>query len=334
MKRVYLSGPMSNYPDYNYPAFHAAAAKWRAKGFEVENPAEHFNGDQGLPKSQYMRSDIMALLNVEAVIVLPGWEQSEGASLEVAIANALALPVFDATRPGEYVAAGGSPSYVKGLYGLPTIDHHEAGAKEPVADKVAFSISAGYDPATPGEAATIIRRVTKEQSRGTAAALEERLRHEIFDKGYDPADYQIEYHGDVLGSPRITRKEVKDFSGIVDGGGYKGSMDDPGKVLLDLIPPAFIRAVGEVLTHGAHKYASGNWMRGMSWSHVYGATLRHLLAWHEGEDTDPASGLSHLSHAACNLAFLIHFASQERYEQFDDRVFRNPSGSDTEFRHA
>jgi len=45
MKTIYLSGPMSGLPGFNFPAFHAAAAKLRADGFTVLNPAETDNGD-------------------------------------------------------------------------------------------------------------------------------------------------------------------------------------------------------------------------------------------------------------------------------------------------
>ena len=41
MMRIYLAGPMRNYPRNNFPAFDAAAAKLRADGHEVFNPAEH-----------------------------------------------------------------------------------------------------------------------------------------------------------------------------------------------------------------------------------------------------------------------------------------------------
>jgi hypothetical protein len=34
MLRVYVSGPMSGLPEFNFPAFHAVAAALRAKGFE------------------------------------------------------------------------------------------------------------------------------------------------------------------------------------------------------------------------------------------------------------------------------------------------------------
>ena len=40
MKRIYLSGPMSGLPELNFPAFHAEAARLRALGFEVVNPAD------------------------------------------------------------------------------------------------------------------------------------------------------------------------------------------------------------------------------------------------------------------------------------------------------
>lgn len=93
--KVYLSGPMTGLPDYNYPAFNAAAAKLRALGFDVDNPAEHHGGAQDLDRAVYMRSDIESLLKVHAVALLPGWGNSKGATLEVNIARELGLRIFD-----------------------------------------------------------------------------------------------------------------------------------------------------------------------------------------------------------------------------------------------
>lgn len=38
---VYLSGPMTGLPDFNYPAFHDAAQRLRSIGHRVESPAEN-----------------------------------------------------------------------------------------------------------------------------------------------------------------------------------------------------------------------------------------------------------------------------------------------------
>lgn len=116
-------------------------------------------------------------------------------------------------------------------------------------------------------------------------------------------------------------QKIEDFKGTVDGKGFKGVMKTP-KLPIELIPPAFVKEVSTVLLHGATKYAPNNWMRGMSYTTVYGAIQRHLNAWFSGEDLDPESGLNHLAHAACGLAFLAHYRSREEYSQFDDRVFK------------
>ena len=93
---LYLAGPMTGYPDWNFPAFHAAAERLRDKGHAVLNPAENFGGDPTRPRADYMRLDLAHLLAAEGVAVLPGWERSRGASLEVAVARELGLPVVDA----------------------------------------------------------------------------------------------------------------------------------------------------------------------------------------------------------------------------------------------
>lgn len=95
--RVYISGPMSGLPELNFPAFHAAAATLRAKGLDVVNPAE-INPDSAMPWEQCMKADIKALCDCDALVMLPGWERSKIAHLEVHIAHRLGmqiLPVAD-----------------------------------------------------------------------------------------------------------------------------------------------------------------------------------------------------------------------------------------------
>lgn len=82
---------------------------------------------------------------------------------------------------------------------------------------------------------------------------------------------------------------------------------DEGKLRYSLIPPIFITAVASVLRFGANKYSDRNWEKGMNWSRPYDALQRHMLAWWDGEKTDPETGYSHLWHAACCLCFLIFY---------------------------
>lgn len=97
---IYISGPMTGLPDLNFPAFHAAAAKLRAAGHQVVNPAELDAADAGkvMEWADYLRRDIKTLMDCKAVALLPNWEQSRGAQLEVYIAQQLGMlvaPVAD-----------------------------------------------------------------------------------------------------------------------------------------------------------------------------------------------------------------------------------------------
>lgn len=99
MKRLYLAGPMSGLPDFNYPAFNAEAARLRALGYEVENPAE--NSDPPCKTWQgYMRLAIAQLVRCDAVALLPGWAKSKGACIEVKLADSLLIPVAHAALLG------------------------------------------------------------------------------------------------------------------------------------------------------------------------------------------------------------------------------------------
>lgn len=82
---------------------------------------------------------------------------------------------------------------------------------------------------------------------------------------------------------------------------------DAGKPQLDLLPALAVFGVGDVLTYGAKKYAAHNWRKGLAWSRLTAAALRHLLAFMRGEDIDPESGLPHIDHALCCLMFLSEF---------------------------
>lgn len=92
----------------------------------------------------------------------------------------------------------------------------------------------------------------------------------------------------------------------------EGMKFDTGKLLYSLIPVESTEALAEVLTFGAKKYAPNNWQLVDNGEVRYlDALYRHLAAHRKGEKLDPESGLSHLSHALTNVAFLHYLETNK-----------------------
>lgn len=101
--RVYLSGAMTGVPQMNFPAFMVAAARLRAQGHQVFNPAEADIEKWGSmaeieAKATYrecLRTDLNWILDhAEAIALLSGWEKSKGVAAELALSKALGLEVI------------------------------------------------------------------------------------------------------------------------------------------------------------------------------------------------------------------------------------------------
>jgi|SRR5579875_3669374 len=92
--KVYLSGPMSGLPNFNYNTFHAVAAELRNAGYKVVSPAENVD-DPSADWSDFMRRDIALMLQTDIIVALPGWEKSRGASIEIALGVKLGMNVFE-----------------------------------------------------------------------------------------------------------------------------------------------------------------------------------------------------------------------------------------------
>ena len=94
--RLFLSGPMTGLPDWNFPAFRAQSRALRGQGFEVLCPSELFGGDQTQPYTAYMRLNLRHVTECDAVALLPGWMTSRGAGMETQVAEWLGLPWVNA----------------------------------------------------------------------------------------------------------------------------------------------------------------------------------------------------------------------------------------------
>lgn len=111
---VYLAGPMRGYPEFNFPAFRAAAALLRADGHNVFSPAERdierHNGEdisvgtmgilaeievKGFNIRDAIFDDLSYIIrHADAIALLPGWEASKGVACELATAEFLDLEVI------------------------------------------------------------------------------------------------------------------------------------------------------------------------------------------------------------------------------------------------
>lgn len=97
MRRVYISGPMSNMPEHNFPAFNAEAARLRDLGYDVVNPVD-VNPDPGTPWHECLRRDLQAMLTCDTIALLPGWQRSEGANLELHVAHRVGIGIVTAAE--------------------------------------------------------------------------------------------------------------------------------------------------------------------------------------------------------------------------------------------
>ena len=90
---------------------------------------------------------------------------------------------------------------------------------------------------------------------------------------------------------------------------------DAGKPRLSLVPPAAVEETAKVREYGCRKYPDGgrdNW-RNVTIDRHFEAALRHI--WKAANDygkIDPESGLMHVSHALCDLSFVVQMLVEEK----------------------
>ncbi len=117
--RVYLSGPMTGIPEFNFPRFREVAAHLRAQGHEVVSPAEldeeagvsvrpdqtHLDGGS-TEYNELLGRDEDVIANdpdLQALVLLEGWQDSTGAMREGERAIDRGLALFEHIEGGVLV---------------------------------------------------------------------------------------------------------------------------------------------------------------------------------------------------------------------------------------
>ena len=121
-KVIYQAGPMRGYDNYNFQAFEDGKIFLESLGLEVISPHDidiyegwvtarygHWLDDKtrkyrksftevvaspSLDMTKVLRRDIEAILRVDAISFLPGWQTSQGCLIEDQVARAIGLPIY------------------------------------------------------------------------------------------------------------------------------------------------------------------------------------------------------------------------------------------------
>ena len=298
---AYLAGPMRGYEFDNFPAFSAATAQLRLAGIAVSSPAEH-DVELGynpwdpetfgcITLEECMQWDLQQVAACDAVILLPGWEESEGVNRELSVAlwcgRDVYLYGYDSLRRRPVL----TPCPEFGTHETPRqfIESHEGAV-------------VGY--------ALPLDDVTSPSFYNADEALVSLIFHNADEALVSLAEYGNEYGNVTLTPGGLGEKRVID----PETGGMKGSkvarMDLlPWDALLDLS----IHFGRNSETHGG-KYPDRNWEAGYKWSLGIASLARHLAAWISGEEFDE-EGNPHIRaihwHASTLHAFVLRGAGTD-----------------------
>ena len=95
-KRIYIAGPMTGRPNYNRKAFIMAAGHISTNTDLIPVHTAWIRDGLAWPEYMELAQDMLSLCDL--VCVLPGWEQSKGAQIEVGLARDANLPVIELDR--------------------------------------------------------------------------------------------------------------------------------------------------------------------------------------------------------------------------------------------
>lgn len=88
---------------------------------------------------------------------------------------------------------------------------------------------------------------------------------------------------------------------------------DAGKPQLTLVPTEIINDIAYIRMYGVKKYGKKESWRSVEIERYRDAMFRHMLAYlNDPQGNDDESGLPHLWHLACNVAFLCELEKEQK----------------------
>jgi len=304
-QRFYIAGPMSGYPEFNFPAFDAAKEQLILWGYKVISPADLDRASgpfEDCKVEDCARRDLEALLEVDAVYALDGWEKSTGARNEVMVAGWLGLPVFSQERKGEEMRITARFAAGAELSGENRTFEDVFGRVDPeeISDEAINRHVAAVLDYTPEE-------IAEWKDHGGGCTIEE--------YHSDKGDTSWENYRKAWDIPP---SEVRVTDPVT--GGAKGQK----RQRMDLLPYDTLMWISEHYAVGADKYDDRNWEKGYAWSLSMGALMRHLAAFWQGEDYDMETLSHHLQAVVFHALGLATFVN--RNIGTDDRPGNVPTG--------
>lgn len=102
----------------------------------------------------------------------------------------------------------------------------------------------------------------------------------------------------------------------------QGSKNDSNKAQLCLIPSEALTGMAKAFMYGAKKYNRYNFRKGIQYTRLTDAAMRHILQFLDREEADIESFESHVDHALASLAMLKYMIVNR--PDMDDRYKPEP----------
>jgi hypothetical protein len=291
---VYLAGKMTGLPNFGFGAFDAARDVLTAKGFKVISPADidreiGFDPSVGtlddfdLPAA--IRRDVDAILDCDAVVLLPGHETSKGATAERYVAKWAGIPCYTYPDLKTFEEAKSDSDLFNELAAEIEVKRKALNERfdKAMADRQPDAVRPISRPIRDP------RNILEGHNHVSNATLEEWWDRTKATRGAKPV---------VTESPKADAKpnELRDGDTVTNERGGKQSFI---AARFDCIPPECLRLLAQCLGYGAKRYGRENW-RQIDIEDNIAHAMNHLNEWRRGDRSEP-----HLVNTLARVTFAL-----------------------------